>query len=49
MAFNGEVWALRSRKNKEEGLGFSAPRPGVAVPDDLADFAGDLKAVHKMA
>ena len=49
MAFNGEVWTLRSKKNKEEGLAFGAPLGGVQVPEDLSDFASDLKAMHKLA
>jgi valyl-tRNA synthetase len=49
MAFNGEVWALRSKKNKEEGLAFNAPLSGVAVPSDLEDFSTDLKGMHKLA
>ncbi len=49
MAFNAEVWALRSKKNKEEQLAFSAPLAGVAVPADLDAFAADLKAMHRLA
>jgi valyl-tRNA synthetase len=49
MAFNAQVWAVRSEKNKTERLAFNAPLLGVAVPADLAEFASDLKAMHKLA
>jgi valyl-tRNA synthetase len=48
-AFNARVWALRSEKNKTEGLAFGAPLAGVAVPEDLSPYAGDLRAMHKLA
>ena len=49
MAFNAQVWAVRSEKNKTEKLAFGAPLVGVSVPGDLAEFASDLKAMHKLA
>ncbi|MBI1973934.1 valine--tRNA ligase [Candidatus Micrarchaeota archaeon] len=42
--FDSMVW----KQKKEKGIPLNAPAAGVAVPPGLAEFAGDLRAAHKL-
>jgi valyl-tRNA synthetase len=43
--FNSQLWKLK----KERGLAFADALTGVEIPQDLAEFADDFKAMHKLA
>jgi len=42
--FNADTW----RAKNEAGLGRGKPIGGISVPDELAEFAADLAAMHKL-
>jgi valyl-tRNA synthetase len=44
VAFNSSMWKLK----KDKGLSFAQNMPGVEVPPDLAEFEGDLRAMHRL-
>jgi hypothetical protein len=42
--FNADTW----RAKNEAGLGRGKPIGGITIPDELAEFAADLTAMHKL-
>ena len=42
--FNSETW----RAKKEQGLSLNAEIEGIPVPENLAEFADELTAMHKL-
>ena len=42
--FNADIW----RAKNEAGLGRGKPIEGITIPDELAEFAADLTAMHKL-
>ena len=44
LEFNADTW----RAKNEAGLGRGKPIGGIIVPDELAEFAADLTAMHKL-